>query len=168
MKHVLQILTILILATGCARKVTNTTTRTTEKTTETTAIDSAKVREAVEVSTTVKDSARAEIKAEEARATILEGREKITEARSGGVRTILKIDSTGRIFCEAMVDSLIRVIDSLEYWQKHKTTTVITEKDTETLKETTKETWANRWAKKIILPLALFCFVLGYFLSKRV
>lgn len=157
----------VILATGCARKVTNTTTRTTENTTETTTTDSAKVREAVEVSTTVKDSASAEINADTARKTIDQRKEFTTEARSGGVRTILRIDSTGRITCEARVDSLIRVIDSLEYWQKHTRTEVKTDKTTTTTTETIKETWQDRWAKRLVLPLVLICLILGVILSLK-
>lgn len=160
MKKIAIILLIGIIATGCSKKVINTT----RESVETTTVDSTKDVAAVNVSIVVKDSAKTEISGEKVKEIINEGGEIRKEGRSRGVITILKIDSTGRVTCEARVDSLLNVIDTLEYWKKH----YKTEKKTTEKIETTNDTWADRLAKGLIWPLILVCIVLGLILGRKV
>jgi PBP1b-binding outer membrane lipoprotein LpoB len=159
MKKIIYLFAFAVLLSSCSKKVTSVTRTSTTETT----VDSAKAVAAVQTITEVKDSAKAEINAEEVKKAIETKKEVKTQTVKDGIRVTLKIDTTGAATATAVIDTTIKKTDSVGYWQRY-TTTVNSQY--EQLRTNELSFW-DRTAKKLFWPLMFLVAILILILRHR-
>lgn len=114
MKNLLPLLGIAFLLSSCCHKITPVSEETSITEVEH-VIPSPPV--------IVKESVSTSLSSEIVKAAISKGTALHQEKKTGGLITVLRIDSSGNVYCEATIDSLVRLADSLRIKVPYKTIT---------------------------------------------